>query len=63
MGYKKRGLALLAIAVTAATPAWAEDVEREAVIVSAAENSLSVRTREGPLTIVLTPTTTIRETS
>src|SRR5687768_8099587 len=60
---KKRGLALIAVALTFTTPALAEEVEVEAVIISRSENNLNVRTREGTLTIAVSPTTRIRETS
>ena len=63
MGAKKRGFALFAVALTMATVASAEEARREGVIVTRADNSLNVRTREGPLTVVVTPQTTIRETS
>lgn len=63
MGNKKRRLALFAFALTLATSAVAEEVKKEGVIVSHKENNLDVRTREGPLTVVLTPTTTIKEVS
>ena len=63
MGYKKGGLALFAVALTLATSAVAQEVKKEGVIVSHKENNLDVRTMEGPLTVVLTPTTTIKEVS
>ena len=59
---KKRGLALWAAGLTLmATTALAQQVEREGVIIDRTQNSLSVRTREGPVTVVVTPQTTIRE--
>jgi OmpA-OmpF porin, OOP family len=63
MGARKRGLTLFAVALTLATAASAEEVNREGVIVTRADNNLNVRTREGSLTVVVTPQTTIRETS
>ena len=63
MGAKKRGFAILAVALTLATAASAEEVNREGVIVTRSNNNLNVRTREGALTVVVTPETTIRETS
>jgi OOP family OmpA-OmpF porin len=61
MGLRKRGLAFLAVALTLTTSALAQEVEREGVIISRSENNLSVRTREGNLTVVVTPDTAIRE--
>jgi OmpA-OmpF porin, OOP family len=61
MGIKKRGLALLAVALTMTTSALAQEVEREGVIISRSENTLNVRTREGPVNVVVMPDTTIRE--
>jgi len=63
MGAKKRGFALFAVALILATVASAEEVNREGVIVTRSNNNLNVRTREGALTVVVTPETTIRETS
>ncbi|MGZ8350835.1 MAG: OmpA family protein [Allosphingosinicella sp.] len=61
MRARKRGLALFAVALTLTTTAWAEEANREGVIVSRSENNLNIRTREGPLTVVVTPETRIRE--
>ena len=58
---KKGGLALLALALVAGTSALAQEVEREGVIISKSDNNLNVRTREGNVTVVVTPSTTIRE--
>ena len=63
MGAKKRGFALFAVALALATSASAEEVNREGVIMTRSENTLNVRTREGNLTVVVTPETTIREES
>jgi outer membrane protein OmpA-like peptidoglycan-associated protein len=61
MGGIKQGLAFLALGVSLATAAWAQEVEREGVIISKSEGNLNVRTREGNLTVVVTPSTEIRE--
>lgn len=61
MGVKKRGLALFAVALSLSTIAWAEEARREGVIISKSENNLNIRTREGNVTVVLTPSTRIRE--
>jgi outer membrane protein OmpA-like peptidoglycan-associated protein len=58
----KQGLILFAAVCTVATPALAGDAKREGVIVSIAGDQLQVQTREGPLTVVVTPSTKIRET-
>jgi len=64
MGFKILGLALAAFALTLTTSAIAQDeVEREGVITTRNGNTLVVQTREGPLTVMLTPETEIRETS
>ena len=54
-------LASLAVALTLTTSALAQEVEREGVIISRSENTLNVRTREGPINVVVSPSTTIRE--
>lgn len=61
MNVRNQGLAIFAAAFALATPALAEDAKRVGVIMSMSEGQLNVRTREGPLTVVLTPTTTIQE--
>ncbi len=61
MNARNRSLALFAAAVALATPAFAEEAKRVGVIMSMSEGQLNVRTREGPLTVMLTPTTTIQE--
>ncbi|QIK95655.1 OmpA family protein [Sphingomonas sp. HDW15A] len=55
--------ALLASALIIATPAWAERVKTEAVITSVDGNTVNARTRQGPLTVVVSPDTKITETS
>jgi outer membrane protein OmpA-like peptidoglycan-associated protein len=64
MGSKKRGLALLGVAlILTTTSALAQqDVRVEAVIVSHTDNNYSVRVRGGAtLNVVVGPTTTVRE--
>jgi outer membrane protein OmpA-like peptidoglycan-associated protein len=62
MGRMKQGFAVLAAAAVAlTTSAIAQEVEREGVIISRTDNNLNVRTREGNVTVVITPETTIRE--
>jgi outer membrane protein OmpA-like peptidoglycan-associated protein len=64
MGFKKLGLALFAFALTLSAHAWAQDdVRREGVIISHTGDALVTRTREGPLNVMLTPSTEIRETA
>lgn len=53
----------VATAFVVATSAIAEPVKREAVVISAANGVVKAKTREGPLTVVVTPTTKITETS
>jgi outer membrane protein OmpA-like peptidoglycan-associated protein len=65
MRLTKRGLAASVTAFTllTATAAFADPVKREGVIISQSDTQLNVRTREGPLTVVLRPDTKIKETS
>ena len=51
--------ALLAGALVIATPAWAEQVKTEAVITSVDGSNVTARTRQGPLTVVVSPSTRI----
>ena len=60
MGGNKRGLALLAIALTVSTSALAQEVTREGVIVSRSGQQLHLRTREGPLNVAVSTSTKIR---
>lgn len=61
MGIKRPGLAVLAAALMVSTSALAEEVKKEAVIISIDASTIAARTREGPLTVILTPTTKIME--
>lgn len=63
MGVKRHGLAVFAATLMVSTSALADEVKKEAVIVSIAESNITARTREGPLTVVLTPSTKISERS
>lgn len=63
MGLTKNSIAVLAAALMVSTSALAEEVKREAVIVSVAGSTINAQTREGPLTVVLSPDTKITETS
>lgn len=56
-------LALLSAALVFAAPAAAETVKTEAVVVSIKGDHIQTRTRSGPLTVVVTPSTKIHETS
>ena len=59
----KYGIVIAGAAFVAGTPALAEKVKTEAVITSVGNTGISARTRDGPLTVVLTPSTKITETS
>jgi OmpA-OmpF porin, OOP family len=59
----KQGFVLLCAVSALATPALAGEVKREGVIMSMGNGQLHVRTREGPLTVVVTPNTKVRETA
>lgn len=63
MGNRIQGFAALAVGLMASTAIFAEEVKREAVIVSIGDSGIDARTREGPLTVVTTPATKITETS
>ena len=57
-------LSLLAAgALVLSTSAFAEEVKREAVVFAVEGNNIKARTREGPLTVVMSPDTKITETS
>jgi OOP family OmpA-OmpF porin len=60
MGGKQRGFALFA-ALMVSTSAIAQEVEREGVIVSRNQNQLNIRIPGGNMTVVVTPSTRIRE--
>lgn len=57
------GLAVCAASLIVTTAALAEEVKTEAVITSVEGNTINARTQTGPLTIVLTPSTKISQTS
>jgi outer membrane protein OmpA-like peptidoglycan-associated protein len=63
MNVTKHGIAVLAAALMVSTYAFAEEVKTEAVITSVEGNTINARTESGPLTIVLTPSTKISQTS
>ena len=63
MDVRKHGLAVVAAAFIVASPSFAEDVKTEAVITSVNGNMLNAKTMSGPLTVVLTPSTKISQTS
>ena len=59
----KHAFAVFAASLLVSTSALAAPVKTEAVIVSVAGNTIKARTTAGPLTVVLTPSTKISETS
>jgi outer membrane protein OmpA-like peptidoglycan-associated protein len=61
MGFDSKAFSLFAAALTMAAPAFAEEVKTEAVIISHAHGQLTARTRQGPVKIVMMPTTTIKQ--
>ena len=63
MSNKAKLSALMVGALVIATPAWAEQVKTEAVITSVDGSNVTARTRSGPLTVVVSPSTRITETS
>src|SRR4051812_45918478 len=60
---KQGSFALFSAVLTLSTPALAEQVKREGVIMSMGGGQLRLRTREGPVTVVVTPGTKVRETA
>ena len=63
MTISKHSLAILAAGLLVSTSALAEPVKTEAVVTSISGNVINARTTNGPLTIVLTPSTKISQTS
>ena len=61
MAGMKRGLALTAVALAFSTPAAAQEVEQEGVIISRSDDILNVRTRAGDLRVAVSPSTRIKE--
>lgn len=60
---RKFGFAVLAATLIVSTSAMADEVKTEAVITSIEGNTINARTTAGPLTVVLTPSTKITQTS
>jgi outer membrane protein OmpA-like peptidoglycan-associated protein len=63
MAIKRDYIAVFAAALLVSTAALAEQVKREAVIVSVSGGTINAQSREGPVTVVLAPDTKITETS
>src|SRR5687768_7531081 len=63
MTLSKYGAAVLATVLLVSTSALAEQVKTEAVITSVEGSTINARTVNGPLTVVLTPSTKISQTS
>jgi outer membrane protein OmpA-like peptidoglycan-associated protein len=63
MQVSKHGLLALVISLSVSTSALAEPIKTEAVITSISGSMINARTVNGPLTIVLTPSTKITQTS
>jgi outer membrane protein OmpA-like peptidoglycan-associated protein len=63
MSVSKRSLAACAAALIVSTSALAEQVKTEAVVTSISGNTINARTVNGPLTVILTPSTKISQTS
>ena len=57
------GLAALAATLAISTGAWAEPFKSEAVVTKVEGNTISARTVNGPITVHLTPETSIAQTS
>ena len=63
MAIKKYGVAVFAVTLLASTSVLAEEVKKEAVILSVNGDNISAQTKQGPITVVMTPETKISETS
>ncbi len=63
MKITKSGLAICAATLLVSTYAFAEPVKTEAVITAVDGNTITAKTMNGPLTVILTPTTKITQTS
>lgn len=63
MKVMKHGLAVCGAALIVTTYAFAEPVKTEAVITAVDGDTITARTMTGPLTVVLTPSTKISQTS
>lgn len=60
MSKTMRSFVLLAAGLALTVPALADEVRREGVIVSKNDQGVAVRTKDGPLNVVVTPGTTIK---
>jgi outer membrane protein OmpA-like peptidoglycan-associated protein len=62
-GMEKHRFALVVSALLLSTSALADEIKREAVIISISDGTINARTREGPLTVLTSPSTKITEGS
>ena len=63
MGIRKASLLVVSAAFVLSAPALAEKMKTEAVITKVEGNTISARTMSGPITVVLTPSTSIAQMS
>jgi hypothetical protein len=63
MGIRKFSLMVVTAAFVISSPVFAEPTKTEAVITNIEGNTISARTMNGPITVILTPSTTIAQTS
>lgn len=63
MGIRKAGVLAISAAFVISSPLLAEPTKTEAVITKVEGSTISARTMNGPLTVVLTPSTDIAQTS
>ena len=63
MSITKHGALVLTVALVISTPLFAEQTKTEAVITKVVGNTITARTMHGPLTVILTPSTSIAQTS
>jgi len=63
VGIRKAGLVVVTAAFVISSPLLAERTKTEAVITKVQGNTITARTTAGPITVVLTPSTDIAQTS
>ena len=60
---RKAGFLAVSVSILISSPLLAEPIKTEAVITNVQGNTITAKTMSGPLTVILTPSTTIAQTS
>ena len=63
MPFRKTGLLIVSASILVSSPLLAEPIKTEAVITSIQGNTINAKTMNGPITVILTPSTSIAQTS